>query len=195
MKAELAELRTAADDKGPTFYKQLSQKRLEQCSSFAEQLICLRNDLDKSSLNCIKMQRQHSFSTDSMMSSSPPRLATQKSEDESDLVSDNPPKPLAIQPRPTPADCSLTPNANRVDRSFMHPRPDERRRALNVSDSNIKLAHGNTNPKSNLKFNGNTNVGQQKKQFPPKPPAISHYHSNSKNSIEPKSSITRDKKH
>jgi hypothetical protein len=148
----------------------------------AEQLICLRNDLDKSSLNCLKMQRQQSLSTDSLMATSPSRLGTHKSDDESEGIYDHPPKPLAVQPRPTPADCSLTPVVNRADRSFLQSRLEDKRCTLNTSDSNL-LAAGNGN--------GNGNC---KKMLPPKAPTIAHYHSNSKNSTEPKSSLTRDKK-
>ena len=155
----------------------------------AEQLICLRNDLDKSSLNCLKMQRQQSLSTDSLMGTSPSRLGTHKSDDECDSTFDRPPQPLAVQPRPTPADCSLTPVVNRADRSFLQSRAEERRNVLNVSDSNIPSV-GPVGPVGAASSGGLAG----KKLLPPKAPVISHYHSNSKNSTESKSSLTRDKK-
>ena len=39
------------------FYKKLSEHHLQECSGLAEQLICLRSDLEKSNLDFMRMQR------------------------------------------------------------------------------------------------------------------------------------------
>ena len=51
------------------YFKKMSAKNLEQFGSLAEQLICLRNDLDKSHFDIMKIQRQKSVSTENNIES------------------------------------------------------------------------------------------------------------------------------
>jgi uncharacterized protein (DUF342 family) len=43
------------------FYKQLAEDKFKECSSLAEEIICLRTDLDRSHSNYLRMQRQQSM--------------------------------------------------------------------------------------------------------------------------------------
>ena len=48
------EIAQCNSDKNAEYYKQLYQNHLDQCSTLAEQLICLRSDLDKSNTILLK---------------------------------------------------------------------------------------------------------------------------------------------
>lgn len=44
------------------YFKKLSDRNLEQCGTLAEQLICLRSDLDRSRFDVLRIQRLNSAS-------------------------------------------------------------------------------------------------------------------------------------
>ena len=50
------------DGEQTEYFKKLSDQNLEQCGTLAEQLICLRNDLDKSHFDILRIQRERSNS-------------------------------------------------------------------------------------------------------------------------------------
>jgi len=47
------------------YYKKMSERQLKESSHLAEQLICLRSDMEKQSLEIIKQHRQNSSATSS----------------------------------------------------------------------------------------------------------------------------------
>ena len=50
---------------GKNYYKKMSERQLKESSHLAEQLICLRSDMEKQNLEMIKQHRQNSSSTSS----------------------------------------------------------------------------------------------------------------------------------
>ena len=51
-----------ADTEGKMmFYKELSETRMKECARMAEEIICLRTDLDKSHSSFLKVQKVQSF--------------------------------------------------------------------------------------------------------------------------------------
>lgn len=94
------------------YYKNLSKSQLEACSSLAEQLICLRNDLDKTHVENIKIQKMHNRSLDS------PNLSLRSETPlcESDRSSECP-MPLNIMPKPI----ALNSELNNKNISKKHP--------------------------------------------------------------------------
>ncbi len=161
--AETQTNREESTDRKSEFFKKQSQKSLEQCGTLAEQLICLRNDLDRSHFDMIKIQRQRSTSLTSYYSCSP-SLPLTKSESEFELLMPEEP------PRPTQPDSRVTLKHSRqssqdsdlVNRSFVQQKKKSlaSTKSLNVSDCQPGT--------------------RSAKLLPPRAPLVSHYHSNSK---------------
>jgi hypothetical protein len=87
-------------DKSAEYYKQLYQNHLDQCSTLAEQLICLRSDLDKSNTILLKKGSVSDMSCPAS-EKKPPRLCSNNSSyiQQSSVVEELP-RPIRAMPQP-----------------------------------------------------------------------------------------------
>lgn len=87
--------KSAARNGDAEYFRRMSAKNLEQCGTLAEQLICLRNDLDKSHFDMLKIKKQ-STSSLSCYHNASFESELKKTESSLDLLQ---PEPHSIQPR------------------------------------------------------------------------------------------------
>ncbi len=135
--------------------RRLSHKQVEQYGTLAEQLICLRGDLDKSRFDMLRIQRQHSTSLDTIQPYSPYFSLKPL---EADCVSDDPPKPRTLAPRLSDQTAERPPALLPIQ---------DRRRWAEWSHTSLQDQPVVHPPRPKL--------------LPPRAPLVAHYNSNSKN--------------
>ena len=169
-----------ATDRQTQFFKKMSEKNLEQCGTLAEQVICLRNDLDRSNLDILKIQKQRSSSVTSFYNGSP-AFALRKSESNFELLKPDapPPKPQKLETWSMAGHSrgdskSEVHDENDVNRSFVVPRTSSLR---SKKLAGLSAEHYKTAPASRM--------------HPPRAPLVSEYHSNTKQLMSNKGQLKR----
>ena len=156
MKSELTNYKSetsnnSEDTLQAEFFRKMSVKNLEQCGTLAEQLICLRSDLDRSNLNVLKMQRIRCNSIS-------PSAET--------VFSPKPQEP----PHPIKMDWNSVVHS-RKDSNF----PDSR---LNQSQQEINQSF--TLSRRREIVAGQYKIGSISRMMPPRAPLVAKYNSNNK---------------
>jgi hypothetical protein len=112
------------------YFKKLSDRNLEQCGTLAEQLICLRNDLDRSRFDVLRIQRQRSSSLRQGKNSS----MEIESEINSEFIEPEvPPQPAKIEKWVNKGSPSLNKSTN-----YTKPNEEENKRVVSELDYNRK---------------------------------------------------------
>lgn len=97
---------TELQEKSVEYYKDLSDKRLKESLQLAEQLICLRSDLEKKSMELMKNQKQNSsYYSEPMVGveKTPKHETIKKVATSANLRSkEQPPEPQTYRPTPYP---------------------------------------------------------------------------------------------
>lgn len=93
------------------YYKELSAKRLQESTHLAEQLICLRSDLDKKSFELIKIQKPYNTGAEN------PEDSTMK---EISIGNEKPPEPLTHRPLPYPLNDKIQSHKENIRKTNLH---------------------------------------------------------------------------
>ena len=80
---------TTAGTSSTEYYKKMSERQLKESSKLAEQLICLRSDMEKQHVEIIRHRRQNSSSSSSCYTEILGLLGEEKTPTEKELLSKN----------------------------------------------------------------------------------------------------------
>jgi len=159
-------------DRQTEFFKKMSEKNLEQAGTLAEQLICLRSDLDRSHFDILRIQRQRSTSL-SACGTYTSELGLKKSESDCELLKPNihPPKPLKMD------------SFNTAGHSRKESKDSQRSEKQDTNKSLLVARTILNSTKSHLSYKSEKNLksAPTNKLLPPRIPLVAQYHSNNKN--------------